>query len=72
MKRRKGRACSPKTGEERVLSSMVQEDGLLAAYFGWRKFAKVGNPALGLLRGSSGVADGAVVGESQKAVGKAM
>ena len=51
---------------------MVQEDGLLVAYVGWRKFAKVGNPGLGLLQGSSGVADGVVVGDSQKAVGKAM
>ena len=72
MKRRNGCACSPKTGEERVFSSMVQDDGLLAAYVGWRKFAKVGNPGLGLLQGSSGVADGVVVGDSQKAVGNAM
>ena len=51
---------------------MVQEYGLLAAYVGWRKFAKVGNPGLGLLQGSSGVADGVVVGDSQKALGNAM
>ena len=85
VKSRIGCACSPKTvGEERVFSSMVQEDGLLGAYFGWRKCAKVGNPWLGLLQDSPGAAmDGVVVGvwtgygaleagDSQKAVGKAI
>ena len=85
VKRRNGCACSWKmVGEERVFSSMVQEDGLLGAYVGWRKCAKVENPGLGLLRDSSSVVCGVVVDEawtcsggseawdSQKAVGKAM
>lgn len=85
VKSRMGCACSPKTvGEERVFSSMVQEDGLLGAYVGWRKCVKVGNPGLGLLQDSPGAAVGVVAigawtgygvleaGNSQKAVGKAI
>lgn len=80
VKSRIGCACSPKTvGEERGFSSMVQDDGLLGAYVGWRKCTKVGNPGSGLLQDCDVVAIGSwtghgvlEAGNSQKAVGKAI
>ena len=83
MKKRVGCAYLPKmVGEERLFSSRVQEDGLLGAYVGWRKCAKVGNGGLVSLRGSFGLAEDVDVGgtcsgygkpgagDSQKAFGK--